>query len=143
MVLQESPVFRGTIRENILYGRKSVSHDALEEALSISGVADFTNDMPKGLETQIGDRGILLSGGQRQRIALARALATQPKVLILDEPTNHLDKSSVDMLLDQLRKLDYRPTIIVISHLDLFVQKADRMLKVEEGRLLEVELLKS
>ena len=77
VVLQESPVFRGTIRENILYGRKSVSQQALEEALNISGVFDFSKEMAKGLETEIGDRGVLLSGGQRQRIAIARALRDQ------------------------------------------------------------------
>lgn len=137
VVLQESPVFRGTIRQNILYGRTNVSDEALSEALRISGVIDFTADLPKGLQTEIGDRGILLSGGQRQRIALARALVTRPKVLILDEPTNHLDKTTVDALLDNLRQLAYKPTIIVISHLDLFVRKADRVLRIDEGRVSE------
>ncbi len=138
VVLQESPVFRGTISENILYGRKEVDPAALEEGLRLSGVTDFVRDLPKGLNTEIGDRGLLLSGGQRQRIAIARALVTRPKVLILDEPTNHLDKSTVEALLDSLRHLSYRPTIIVITHLDQFVRKADRVMRIEEGQIMEV-----
>lgn len=137
VVLQESPIFRGTIRENILYGRKDVKPEYFEEALQLSGVANFVNDQPKGLDTQVGDAGALLSGGQRQRIALARALVTRPKVLILDEPTNHLDKSTVDALLDRLRTLSYKPAIIVISHLDQFARKADRLLRIEDGRVVE------
>jgi len=143
VVLQESPVFRGSIRENILYGRKEVDPEAFEEALLLSGMNDFVKDLPKGLKTEVGDRGILLSGGQRQRIAIARALVTRPKLLILDEPTNHLDKSTVEVLLDNLRNLTYKPTIIVISHLDLFAQKADRLLRVVDGHLLEVEVMRS
>lgn len=142
VVLQESPVFRGTIRQNIMYGRTDVSDEAFEEALKLSGVYDFVNGFPKGLQTEVGDRGVLLSGGQRQRIALARALVTRPKVLILDEPTNHLDRSTVDALLDNLRTLSYRPTIIVISHLDLFLSKADRVLRIEEGEVTEIEPLR-
>jgi ABC-type bacteriocin/lantibiotic exporter with double-glycine peptidase domain len=140
VVLQESPVFRGSIRENIMYGRKNVSQDAFEEALRLSGLTDFVKDLDKGLSTEVGDRGILLSGGQRQRIAIARALVTRPKLLILDEPTNHLDRSTVETLLDNLRNLSYKPTIVVISHLDLFMQKADRLLRVEDGSVLEVAL---
>jgi len=139
VVLQESPVFRGSIRENILYGRKQVDPAALEEALWLSGMMDFVNELPKGMKTEVGDRGLLLSGGQRQRIAIARALVTRPKVLILDEPTNHLDKTTVSSLLDNLRSLSYKPTVIVISHLDQFAVKADRVLRIEDGRVLEVE----
>jgi ABC-type bacteriocin/lantibiotic exporter with double-glycine peptidase domain len=138
VVLQESPVFRGTIRENIMYGRKDADPAAFDEALRLSGVIDFVNEQPKGLKTEIGDRGVMLSGGQRQRIAIARALLTRPKVLILDEPTNHLDKSTVHALLDNLRNLNYKPTIIVISHLDALAQKADRILRIEEGKVLEI-----
>ena len=100
---------------------------------------DFVNELPKGMKTEVGDRGLLLSGGQRQRIAIARALVTRPKVLILDEPTNHLDKTTVSSLLDNLRSLSYKPTVIVISHLDQFAVKADRVLRIEDGRVLEVE----
>lgn len=138
VVLQESPVFRGSIQENIMYGRKEVSPEAFAEALQLSGVNDFVNEQPKGLKTEVGDRGLLLSGGQRQRIAIARALVTRPKVLILDEPTNHLDKTTVTHLLDNLRNLSYKPTIIVISHLDQFAQKADRLLRIEDGKVVEV-----
>jgi ABC-type bacteriocin/lantibiotic exporter with double-glycine peptidase domain len=139
--MQESPVFRGSIRENIMYGRKDVSPEAFDEALRLSGLTDFVNELDQGLSTEVGDRGILLSGGQRQRIAIARALVTSPKLLILDEPTNHLDRATVESLLDNLRNLSYKPTIVVISHLDLFMQKADRLLRVEDGGVLEIELV--
>lgn len=121
-----------------MYGRKDVSPEAFAEALLLSGMNDFVNEQPKGLNTEVGDRGLLLSGGQRQRIAIARALITRPKVLILDEPTNHLDKTTVQNLLDNLRNLSYKPTIIVISHLDQFAQKADRVLRIEEGKVIEL-----
>jgi ABC-type bacteriocin/lantibiotic exporter with double-glycine peptidase domain len=138
VVLQESPVFRGTIKENILYGRKEVDPGAFEEALRLSGMSEFVSGLPKRLNTEVGDRGLLLSGGQRQRIAIARALVTRPKVLILDEPTNHLDKTTVEALLDNLRNLSYKPTIIVITHLDQFVRKADHVMRIVDGRVLEV-----
>jgi ABC-type multidrug transport system fused ATPase/permease subunit len=141
VVMQESPVFRGSIRENIMYGRKDVSPEAFDEALRLSGLTDFVNELDQGLSTEVGDRGILLSGGQRQRIAIARALVTSPKLLILDEPTNHLDRATVESLLDNLRNLSYKPTLVVISHLDLFMQKADRLLRVEDGGVLEIELV--
>jgi ABC-type bacteriocin/lantibiotic exporter with double-glycine peptidase domain len=143
VVLQESPVFRGTIRENILYGRKHVTPEHFDEALKLSGMVDFLDEQPLGLKTEVGDRGLLLSGGQRQRVAIARALVTRPKVLILDEPTNHLDKVTVDVLLDNLRNLSYKPTIIVISHLDQYLRKADRVLRIEEGRVMEVEHMRT
>jgi ABC-type bacteriocin/lantibiotic exporter with double-glycine peptidase domain len=142
VVLQESPVFRGTIKENILYGRKDVASSAFDEALRLSGLIGFIEDFPRGLNTEVGDRGIMLSGGQRQRIAIARALVTRPRVLILDEPTNHLDRSTVHTLLDNLRNLDYKPAIIVISHLDQFAQKADRILRIEEGKVMEITPVK-
>jgi ABC-type bacteriocin/lantibiotic exporter with double-glycine peptidase domain len=140
VVLQESPVFRGSVKENILYGRKNVDDHALDEALVLSGVKDFLPELSKGLDTEVGDRGLMLSGGQRQRIAIARALVTRPKVLILDEPTNHLDKGTVGHLLDNLRNLSYKPTIIVISHLDQFASKADRLIRIEDGKLMEVSV---
>ena len=139
VVLQESPIFRGTIRENIMYGRQNVKDEEFRRACAISGVDAFVTDIRGGYDAEVGDSGLMLSGGQRQRIAIARALVTKPKVLILDEPTNHLDKAAVSSLLDHLNSLEYHPTIIMISHIDAFVARTDRVLRVDEGRVVQLE----
>jgi len=137
VVLQESPIFRGTIRENIIYGRTDFQVDAYEEACTIAGIDLVAKDLPDGINTQVGDHGLMLSGGQRQRIAVARALLTRPKVLVLDEPTNHLDKYIVNSLLDNLQKLSYKPTIIMISHIDEFVARTNRVIRVDNDGVTE------
>jgi ATP-binding cassette, subfamily B, bacterial len=137
VVLQESPIFRGTILENIIYGRTDIQEDAYHEACTLAGIDLFTKDLPDGINTEVGDRGLLLSGGQRQRIAVARALLTQPKVLVLDEPTNHLDKYIVNSLLDSLQQLSYKPTIIMISHIDEFVSRTNRVIRVDTDGVTE------
>ena len=140
VVLQESPIFRGTIRENIMYGRKNVSDEDFMKACRISGLLEVVDAFPKGFQTEVGDQGTMLSGGQRQRIAIARALVTRPKVLVLDEPTNHLDQRAIKSLLDHLKHLDYTPTVIMISHLAEFVQRADRILRVVDGTIRDSEV---
>ena len=137
VVLQESPIFRGTIRENIIYGRDNIQDDAYQEACTIAGIDLFTKDLPDGINTEVGDHGLMLSGGQRQRIAVARALLTRPKVLVLDEPTNHLDKYIVNSLLDNLQELSYKPTIIMISHIDEFVSRTNRVIRVDTSGVTE------
>jgi ABC-type bacteriocin/lantibiotic exporter with double-glycine peptidase domain len=137
VVLQESPIFRGSIRENIIYGRTDIDNEAYDEACRLAGIDMFTKDLPDGLNTEVGDRGLMLSGGQRQRIAVARALLTRPKVLVLDEPTNHLDKQIVNSLLDSLQTLSYKPTIIMISHVDEFVARSNRVIRVDADGVSE------
>ena len=137
VVLQESPIFRGTILENIVYGRTDIDEGAYQEACTIAGIDLFIKDLPNGIDTEVGDQGLMLSGGQRQRIAVARALLTRPKVLILDEPTNHLDKHIVNSLLDNLQQLSYKPTIIMISHIDEFVARTDRVIRVDSNGVTE------
>lgn len=140
VVLQESPIFRGSIKQNILYGRKGVTDEDFEKACVIAGVDTFVSSLPDKYETEVGDRGTLFSGGQRQRIAIARALVTRPKVLVLDEPTNHLDQQAVKSLLDHLKHLDYTPTVIMISHIAEFVSRADRIVRVQNGMVVETPI---
>ena len=139
VVLQESPIFRGTIKQNILYGRHDVDDSAFEDACRISGVDQFVLPLPESYDTEVGDRGGLLSGGQRQRIAIARALVTRPRILVLDEPTNHLDQQAIRSLLRHLHQFDYKPTVIMISHTPEFVSHADRILRVENGTVIEFD----
>ncbi|OLE09932.1 MAG: hypothetical protein AUI36_41205 [Cyanobacteria bacterium 13_1_40CM_2_61_4] len=97
---------------------------------------EFIRRLPQGYDTQIGEEGVLLSGGEVQRIAIARALLGKPKLLILDEPTNHLERSMVRTLIDNLRSLEERPAIIVISHDREVLREAESFYRVENGTVL-------
>ena len=100
-------------------------------------VLEFTNDLPKGLETMVGDRGILLSGGQRQRIAIGRALLKDAPILIFDEATSSLDTVSERRIQDALNVLKQNRTTLVIAHRLSTVESADRIIVVEAGRVVE------
>jgi len=134
-VLQETLVFDGTIRDNILWGRPEATEEEVIEAATAADANSFINQLPKGYDTRIGQRGRLLSGGQRQRIAIARAMIRNPPVLLLDEPTTGLDAESTRRILVPLRRLMAGRTTIVISHNLLTVTDADRILYLEKGRI--------
>jgi len=143
VVLQESPLFRGSIQDNITYGRIDIDDEAVHDAIRLSGVDRFVHALPEGLNTEVGDEGMLLSGGQRQRIAIARALCANPKVLILDEPTNHLDKRTVTDLIKILKSLPHSPTIIMINHMDQFTAHADKVIRLDQRGMLNVSPVSS
>jgi ATP-binding cassette subfamily B protein len=134
-VPQDPVIFSGTISQNICYGRPNATDRDLERGAAISGVAEFVHELRDGYETLVGDDGALLSGGQKQRIALARALMTQPRLLILDEPTNHLDTSAVLDLAAALFRSSDAPAILVISHDPAILATADEVHELREGRL--------
>ena len=136
VVLQDAAIFGGTIRENITIAVDDVSEDAVREAAQISGAMEFIRQLPHGLETRLGDRGIGLSGGQRQRIALARALVGRPRLLVLDEPTANLPSEMGAEVLRNLAELPWRPTILIISHDQAVVHGGRRVLRIQGGQIV-------
>ncbi|NDV15146.1 ATP-binding cassette domain-containing protein [Muricauda sp. TY007] len=137
VVLQDDFLFEGTIRENILFPRPDASEEKLLEAVKAAYVNEFTDRFDKGLDTLIGERGVKLSGGQRQRIAIARAILANPKILILDEATSSLDTESEALIQKSLGELTKGRTTFVIAHRLSTIRKADQILVIENGHILE------
>lgn len=137
VVLQDDFLYEGTIRENILFPRPDASEEDLIAAVEGAYVNEFTDRFEDGLETVIGERGVKLSGGQRQRISIARALLAAPKVIILDEATSNLDTESESFIQKSLQGLMKDRTTFVIAHRLSTIQKADQILVIEDGRIVE------
>ncbi|MGH8177881.1 MAG: lipid A export permease/ATP-binding protein MsbA [Steroidobacter sp.] len=136
LVSQEVVLFNDTIRANIAFGR-DVSAAAVEEAARAAHVLEFVRELPAGLDTMVGDRGVLLSGGQRQRVSIARALLKNAPILILDEATSALDTESERIIQAALEGLMHNRTTLVIAHRLSTVEKADRIVVLEAGRVIE------
>ena len=137
MVPQDTILFSASIYENILYGRLDATREEVMAAAQASNAHNFILQLPDGYETQIGERGCQLSGGQRQRIAIARAILKNPRILILDEATSALDAESERLVQDALDKLMVGRTTFVIAHRLSTIQRADRILVLEKGRVVE------
>ena len=137
VVLQDDFLYDGTIRENILFSKSTTDETKLLEAIKASHVDKFSNSLDKGLETVIGERGIKLSGGQRQRVSIARAILANPRILILDEATSNLDTESEMYIQESLTELMRSRTTIVIAHRLSTIRKADQILVIEEGKIVE------
>lgn len=137
VVLQDDFLYEGTIRENILFPRPNATEEELLRAVQGAYVNEFTDRFELGLDTVIGERGVKLSGGQRQRISIARALLANPKVIILDEATSNLDTESESFIQRSLQDLMQNRTTFVIAHRLSTIQKADQILVIEEGRIVE------
>ena len=138
LVMQEPVLFSGSIRENIMYGDVEASEENVVRAAQSANAHDFIVGLPKGYDTQIGERGVTLSVGQRQRIAIARALLKNPSILILDEATSNIDSESESLIQDALRKLAQRRTMIIIGHRLSSIMDADRIVVLEDGGIAEV-----
>lgn len=134
---QETFLFHTTIRENIRYGRPDATDLEVEEAARQAFASDFISELPQGYETSIGDRGVRLSGGQRQRLCIARALLSDAPILILDEATSALDTESESMVQLALSNLMNNRTTLVIAHRLSTIMNADRILVLEQGRVVE------
>ncbi|MFF2148270.1 ABC transporter ATP-binding protein [Kitasatospora sp. NPDC058190] len=135
VVLQETLVFHGTVRENIAYGRPDATEAEILAAARAADVHGFVSRLPDGYDTVVGQRGRLLSGGQRQRLAIARAMVRDAPVLVLDEPTTGLDAESAQRIMGPLRLLMAGRTTIIISHNLLTVRDADQIVLLEQGRV--------
>jgi ABC-type multidrug transport system fused ATPase/permease subunit len=137
VVLQETFLFDGTIRENVLFSRPAASDEDFLKACEIARVDEFALRFPEGFETIVGERGVKLSGGQRQRISIARAILADPRILILDEATSSLDSESEAMIQQGLSYLMKGRTTFVIAHRLSTIRKADQILVIEQGKILE------
>jgi ABC-type multidrug transport system fused ATPase/permease subunit len=137
VVLQETFLFDGTIRENVLFSRPDATEERLMEAYRIARVDEFAERFPERYHTVVGERGVKLSGGQRQRISIARAVLADPRILILDEATSSLDSESEALIQSGLNFLMQGRTTFVIAHRLSTIRRADQILVVERGRIVE------
>jgi len=137
LVPQETILFGGTVKENILYGRLGASDEEAMAAARAANAHQFITALPQGYDTETGERGAKLSGGQRQRIAVARALLKDPRVLILDEATSSLDAESEALVQEALERLMKGRTTLVIAHRLSTIRRADRILVLSDGRIVE------
>jgi len=137
VVLQETFLFDGTIWENVAFARPHATHEQILEACRIARVDEFAEGFEQKYDTIVGERGVKLSGGQRQRVSIARALLADPRILILDEATSNLDSESEGMIQEGLRVLMQGRTTFVIAHRLSTIRRADQILVVEAGRIVE------
>jgi subfamily B ATP-binding cassette protein MsbA len=137
LVSQEVVLFNDTIRSNIAFGLEDLSHSAIEAAARAAHVMEFVEELPDGLDTMVGDRGMLLSGGQRQRISIARALLRDTPVLIMDEAMSALDTESERIIQQAMEQLMRQRTTLVIAHRLSTIEHADRIIVLHEGELVE------
>jgi ATP-binding cassette subfamily B protein len=137
VVTQETYLFHDTIAANLRYARPDATVEQLEDAARAANIADFVATLDQGYETVVGERGYRLSGGEKQRIAIARVILKDPRILVLDEATSHLDTRSEALIQEALEHLMVRRTSLVIAHRLSTVQRADRILVIDDGRLVE------
>jgi ABC-type multidrug transport system fused ATPase/permease subunit len=136
-VLQDTVLFRGTILENIAFGRPTATRAEIVEAARFANADEFIGRMPHGYDTLVGDRGMTLSGGQRQRIGIARVMVRNSPILLLDEPTAALDSESEKLVIDALERLMKGRTVVMIAHRLTTIRAADQIIVISDGRVAE------
>jgi ATP-binding cassette, subfamily B, bacterial HlyB/CyaB len=137
VVLQENFLFNRSVRENIAVSDPAAPLDAVMRVAQLAGAHDFISELPEGYDTVVGEQGASLSGGQRQRIAIARALFTQPRILILDEATSALDYESEAILQRNMAHICKGRTVIIIAHRLSSVRQTHRIVAMDQGRIVE------
>lgn len=137
VVMQDSVLFSGTVRENIAYGQPDASDSQIETAARAAQAHDFIMELPEGYDTRVGERGVRLSGGQRQRIAIARALLIDPKILIMDDSMSNVDAHTEARLRTQLAALMHGRTTLIVAQRLSTVRKADAILVVDDGKIVD------
>lgn len=139
VVLQDTEVFSFSLKDNITItnAKEKLNQSLLEQALSAAHISDMIDKLPQGLNTLIGEKGIKLSGGERQRLGIARAIFKKPQILLLDEATSHLDLESEEKIRNSLHKFFENVTAIVIAHRLTTIKEMDKILVIEDGRLIE------
>ena len=135
VVMQNTYLFSGSIRENIAFGLDAISPQEIDEAATIAGVSEFTKKMNNGLDYQLSEGGKDLSGGQRQAIALARAIVRKPSIILLDEPTSAMDLTSERQIIQNLKSYFNKQTLIVVTHRMSLLQLVDRVIAVDDGKV--------
>lgn len=146
VVFQDNFLFSGTIRENIMLGNENATSEQLQLAIEMAYLDDFIGELPEGLDTQIGERGIRLSGGQKQRVAIARAFLKNAPIIVLDEATSALDNNSEAIVQKAIENLMQEKTVFVIAHRLSTIRNADKIIVINQGEIVETgtheELLK-
>ncbi|UTA79013.1 ABC transporter ATP-binding protein [Halomonas sp. XH26] len=137
LVSQDVYLFEGSIRDNIAYGKPDASEAAIIDAAKTAEAWSFIETLPQGLETPVGERGVLLSGGQRQRLSLARALLKDPPILVLDEATSAVDNETEAAIQRSLKRIAHGRTVIMIAHRLSTIVHADEIVVIEKGRVAE------
>jgi subfamily B ATP-binding cassette protein MsbA len=137
LVPQETLLFGGSVRENILYGKLDATEDELVSASKSANAHDFIQQLEKGYDTLVGEKGVKLSGGERQRIAIARALLKNPKILVLDEATSALDNRSESLIQEAMDRLKTDRTTFIIAHRLSTVRNADKIIVLDKGCVAE------
>ncbi|HTN75001.1 MAG TPA: ABC transporter ATP-binding protein, partial [Pirellulaceae bacterium] len=138
IVEQDVFLFDGSIAQNIGYAKKDASLEQIQQAARDANAHEFISTFEHGYDTLIGERGVRLSGGQRQRLAIARALLSDPRILILDEATSNLDSESEQLIHQSLERLQHGRTCFIIAHRLSTIANADRIVVLEQGRIVEI-----
>ncbi len=137
LVPQDPFLFFGSIRDNLTVARENARDDELLAALKAAELYDFVQASPDGLDTKVGDQGMALSGGQAQRLAIARAILKDAPIVILDEPTSQIDVETETLLNRALERVSANKTVLLIAHRLSTIERADRILVLDRGRLVE------
>jgi ATP-binding cassette, subfamily B, bacterial HlyB/CyaB len=137
VVLQDNILFNASVRDNIALADPGMPIERVVATAKLAGAHDFILELPEGYDTMVGERGTSLSGGQRQRIAIARALVTNPRILIFDEATSALDYESEQIIQDNMLQIVRGRTALIIAHRLSTIRRANRILTIESGRIVE------